>query len=392
MATTSLGANGQAVTPMRIGLNALYLIPGKVGGTEVYARNLLAALARGAASNDELVVYVAREAAGTLGPLPPNVREVACDVAAERRPARLAYEQAWLPRLARRDRLDVLHSLGYTAPLALGCPGVVTLHDLNYHFHPEDWSRAALWANRLLVPAVARRATRVLTISNSSRDAIRDVLGIPVDRIDVVYHGIDGNVAEADDAAVAAVRARLELPAAYLLTVTATHPHKNLAGLLAAYTRLCAARDRPPPPLVIVGIRGRDHAAIERAAREAPTGRIVVTGWIESAELGALYRGARAFVFPSKYEGFGFPALEAMSVGTPVASSTAASLAELVDEAAETFDPDDIAGMAAAIERTLDDDKRRRELIERGDRRAGEFTWARCAQETFAVYRRAVSG
>jgi glycosyltransferase involved in cell wall biosynthesis len=370
---------------MRIGLNALFLIPGKVGGTEVYVRNLVRALGK-AAPREEILLYVAREAAGTFGELPPNVREVACSVRAESRPARIAYEQARLPWLARRDRLDVLHSLGYTAPLALGCAGVVTLHDLNFHFHPEDWARTALWANRLLVPNVARRATRVLTISQSSRDAIRDVLGIPASKIDVVYHGVDGNIAPAGDAVRREVRARFDLGGPFVLSVTASHPHKNLDGLLAGYRRACLAWDAPPP-LVIVGIRGRDHARLE--SYPGP-GRIVVTGWVDDETLSALYREARVFVFPSKYEGFGFPVLEAMSVGVPVASSSATSLPELVGDAALVFDPADAEAIGVAMIRAFDDEATRARLREAGHARAARFTWDRTAAETLAVYGRAV--
>lgn len=368
---------------MLVGLNALFLIPGKVGGTEMYVRKLVHALAK-AAPDDEFLVYIGREAAGTFEALPRNVREVPCAFTAEHRVARIAFEQVQLPWLARRDRLDVLHSLGYTAPLVVGCPSVVTLHDLNYHFHPEDWTRASLWANRALIPLVARRATRVLAISQSSRAAIRDVLRVPDDHIDVVYHGVDGNLPAPEEATLRAVREKLDLRGDYLLTVTASHPHKNLDGLLAAYRLLDA-----PPPLVIVGIRGRDHARVAAAASDS-RGRIIVTGWIEADELAALYHGARAFVFASRYEGFGFPVLEAMSAGVPVASSMATSLAELIDDAAETFDPDRPDAIARAIERVWRDDARRAELMERGRRRASEFRWDRCARETLAVYRRAL--
>lgn len=364
---------------VRIGLNALYLIPGKVGGTEIYARNLVRSLVA-ACPNDEFVLYVAREAAESF-PLAANLREVVCPIHAESRPARLAYEQSVLPYRAKRDGIDVLHSLGYTAPLVAPCPTVVTLHDLNYHFHPEDWTRSALVANRLLIPQVARRATRVLTISESSRTAIRDVLGVPASKIDVVYHGVDGNLAPADTAAIEAVRKRLDLASDYLLTVTASHPHKNLDGLLAAYARLDS-----PPPLVVVGIRGRDHARLESAATRPGAGRVVVTGWLEQAELSALYCDARAFVFASKYEGFGFPVLEAMSVGVPVASSNATSLPELVGDAALLFDPADIDAMASAMHRALTDNTLRTDLVRRGHERARQFRWQQSANETRNVY------
>lgn len=363
---------------MKIGLNALYLIPGKVGGTEVYARRLVEALAP---LGHELVVYVAAEAAGVFR----GVREVVCDVRAENRAARILFEQVRLPRLARG--LDVLHSLGYTAPLRLPCASVVTVHDLNYHFHPEDWTRTGLLANRVLMPRVVRAATRVLTISQASRAALRDVLHVPDAKIDVVYHGVDGNlVARGDDT----VHARLGLTGPYVLTVTASHPHKNLDGLLAAYEQLCTSWETPPP-LVVVGIRGRAHEQLEARAARLTRGRVVVTGWVDDAALAALYRKARVFVFPSKYEGFGFPVLEAMSVGVPVASSTATSLAELVGDAAVTFDPERPAEIAAAIRRAFDDEALRTQLIERGHAQAARFTWERCARETIDVYRRALA-
>lgn len=368
---------------MRIGLNALFVIPGKVGGTEIYVRNLVRALA---ATPHEYVLYLAREATGTFGALPGNVREISCAVKAEFRPARIAYEQTALPLRARQDELHLLHSLGYTAPLVLGCPGVVTLHDLNYHFHPEDWTRVGLHANRVLVPLSARRSTRVLTISESSRTAIRDVLRIPDSRVDVVYHGIDGNLVPADTDARRVVREKYKLDGDYLLSVTASHPHKNLDGLLAGYELACATW-REPPPLVVVGIRGRDHARVEA---HRGRGRVVVTGWVDDIELSALYREARLFVFASKYEGFGFPVLEAMSAGVPVASSNAASLPELVGDAAITFDPLRDDTIAEAMVRGCADEALRERLVAAGRARAAGFTWARCARETVTVYERAV--
>ena len=363
---------------MRIGLNALFLLPGGVGGTEMYVRRLVRALAA-AAPDDEFLLYVNLEAAGTFGELPSNVRELRCDLAATQRPLRIAYEQLRLPWLARRDGVDVLHSLGYTGPLVAHCPTVVTLHDLNYHFHPEDWAPAALWANRVLIPQVAKRSTRVLTISRSSQEAIRDVLGV---ESDVVYHGVDGNIAEASANTRRAVRERFDLRGPYILSVTASHPHKNLAGLLEAYALMT-----DPPPLVIVGIKGRDHARLEAASLR---GRIVVTGWVDDAILAALYREAHAFVFASKYEGFGFPVLEAMSLGVPVASSTATSLPELVGDAAVKFNPSRPQEIASAMQRIVEDEALRSALIDRGRERAKQFTWDRCARETLAVYRRVI--
>ncbi len=375
---------------MRIGLNALYMIPGGVGGTERYARKLIENLARVAPSHD-VIVFSNREAADTWGTLPTNVEVRACSVDARSRPQRIAYEQVRLPLLARSAKLDVLHSLGYTAPLAgsriARCPSVVTLHDLNYHFHPEDWERMGLAANRLLIPRVARAVTRVLTISHASEHAIHEVLGIPSADIDVVYHGVDGNLVALTAAEQAQHLASLELTPGYFLSVTASHPHKNLATLFAAYDRVCR-RWPDAPPLVVVGIPGRDH---ERVKAEAASRRVILTGWVDDAVLSALYRGAGAFVFTSRYEGFGFPVLEAMSVGVPVISSNAASLAELIEGAATSVSPNDADGFATGMLEAVRSQAMRHALIDRGKARAAAFTWAKCARETLEVYERAIA-
>jgi len=373
---------------VRIGLNALYMIPGEVGGTETYARRLVEHL--GAVSPaDQFLLFSNIEAADSWRRLPQNVTVVPCGVRARSRPRRILWEQLQLPGVARRHGVDVLHSLGYTAPLRLGCPSVVTIHDLNYHFHPEDWSRSGLWANRALVPAAARQSDRVLTISESSKEAIREVLEVPDERIDVVYHGVDGNLASIDEATRARELAALGLEGEYLLSVSASHPHKNLDGLLAAYQRFCAETGRSTP-LVIVGVPGRDHARITAAAQASGRGRVLLTGWVEEAALAALYQGAAVFVFASRYEGFGFPVLEAMSAGVPVVSSDATSLAELVTDAALSCGPDDVAAMATAIARLLDDPTLRADLVAKGRARAAQFTWQRAAEQTLAVYRRAL--
>jgi glycosyltransferase involved in cell wall biosynthesis len=371
---------------MRVGINALYLIPGAVGGTESYLRNLIRVLQE-IDAEDEFVVFSNVESAGSFELHAPNFREVRCAVKAVGRPQRILWEQLLLPLQARQ--LDVLHSPGYTAPLMMRPRSVVTIHDLNYHYFPEDWSRAALLANQLLIPRVARAATRVITDSHSSQQAIADILNVPGERIDVVHLGVDGNLAPPADESD--VRSRYGIEGRFLLSVTASHPHKNLDGLLRAYALAC--RDWPsPPPLVIVGIKGQYQAELEAtlAERKGP-GRVILTGWIDPPILSGLYRAAHLFVFPSKYEGFGFPPLEAMISGVPVVSSHATSLAEIVGDAGLTFDPADENAMASAIRRAWDDEPLRRDLVARGRARAASFTWRRAAEMTLASYRRSLS-
>lgn len=373
---------------MRIGINALYLIPGKVGGTESYLRNLLRHFQQ-CDSENEYLVYTNRENAGSFELTQPNFREVPCAIRASSRPARILWEQIMLPRYARRDRIDVLHSPGYTAPLGLGCPSVVTIHDLNYHFFPQDWGRAARWAHRLLIPRVARRATMILTVSHASKESLASVLGVTGSKIAVVHSGVDDNLVPVSEAVRLGTRQKHGLAGEYFLSVVASHPHKNLDGLLLAYDQLSAGWPELPP-LVIAGLSGRHHQHIERlvSSRRQP-GRIVLTGWVPASELSALYREAALFVFPSLYEGFGFPVLEAMSVGVPVVSSNATSLPKLVGDAGVLVDAADPPAMATAIRHLWRDAELRREMARRGIARAACFTWRRAATETLAVYRRA---
>jgi glycosyltransferase involved in cell wall biosynthesis len=371
---------------VRIGINALFLIPGKVGGSETYLRSLVRALeAHDAAREHDFVLYVNREAAGTFEL--ERVREVRCPLDGENRVARLAYEQAVLPLQAARDRIELLHSPGYTGPLVLPCASIVSILDLNYHFHPEDWSTAGLWANRVLIPSVARRATRILTISESSRRAIIDVLGVPAAKISVSLLGADNNLVA--PAPAAATLAKFELDRPYIFTVTASHPHKNVDGLFRAYELAC--RDWPdPPPLVVVGIRGRHQERLEAIVRSwSGGGRIVFPGWVDAPTLAALYASARVFAFASKYEGFGIPVLEAMTTGVPVVSSNRTSLPEVCGDAALLVDPDDLQAFADALRRAWTDEPLRAAHIARGYQRAGELTWRRTAEATLAAYTRA---
>ena len=371
---------------MKIGINALFLIPGKVGGSETYLRSLIRAL-QALPGPHNFIVYSNRENAGTFELHDPRFREVRCPIAATNRIARMAYEQLAMPIHALRDQLDVLHSPGYTAPLMVPCVNVVSILDLNYHFHPEDWTRGALLANRALIPAVAKAATHIITISECSRQALHDVLHVPNDKITVTLLGADGNLVA--PAAHDVLVEKFGLAGPYILTVTASHPHKNVDGLFRAYEAAC--RDwREPPPLVVVGIRGRHQERLEETVRTwSGGGRIVFPGWVDAPTLAALYKHARVFAFASKYEGFGIPVLEAMTVDVPVVSSNRASLPEVCGDAATLVDPDDIAGFARAIRTLCADEAARREHVARGRAQVAKFTWLRTAEGTLAAYTRA---
>jgi glycosyltransferase involved in cell wall biosynthesis len=358
---------------VRIGLNLLYLVPGAVGGTEIYARHLVTALAR-LRPDDELVVFAAEEAAPTLR-FPAEVEVRRLPVKARAKPLRIAAEMALLPGAAARARVDLLHSVGTTSPLVAGRPSVVTIHDLIYEHFPATFPPAARLGLKALVGPGARRATRVHAISEFTKRDVVERLGVPAERVDVVLNGYGISPAGAVTSP-SKLRERFGLgDGRVVLCVSAALEHKNLTRLIEAMRGVDAR-------LVVAGHGGRERFADDEG--------VTFTGWVDEADLEGLYRLAACAVYPSLFEGFGMPALEAMARGVPLACSNATSLPEVAGDAAELFDPRDTRAMAQAIRRVLNDRDRAAELVARGRRRVDAFSWERCASGLWRVYERAL--
>lgn len=357
---------------MRIGVNALYLIPGGVGGTEIYLRHLLDALAAVDRDN-QYVLYTNRETGFGLGPSAPNflVREM--PVRAANRPARILFEQFRLP--LRRDRIDVLLNPGFTMPLAAPCPSVTVFHDLQHLRHPEHFRWLDLPAWKLLLGAAARRSARLIAVSHATAADLKLFYG---KEAAVVHHGVDPRFLEME---------RRD-PEPFLLCVSTLHPHKNLARLMEAFARFHAKR--PEFRLVLPGMRGFFTEQLEAKITALGLGNSVeLKGWIPREELMRLYERAWAFVYPSTFEGFGMPVLEAMAAGLPVACSAIPPLREVAGDAALLFPPGETDAIVQALERIAGDATLRAKLAAEGRERAREFTWERSARETLAVLRSA---
>lgn len=363
---------------MRVVLDALHVVPGATGGTEVYARALAASLA----PLVDLVVVTAREGADDGWPVPPLV----LPVRARSRTALVAAQQALLPRAAARAGADVLHSLANTAPLTGSVPRVVTVHDLHHRTHPEAHGRTAAAVLRRLVPAGARRAARVVAVSPATRDELLALLHLPADRVDVVEHGPGRPQGPATDPAD--VRRRLGLGAVPLLVAPGVRRgHKNAEGLLAALARLPTATR---PLLVVPGYPTPQDAAVEATA--AALGVAVrLTPWLPDADLEGLLRAATAVVLPSRAEGFGLPVVEALARGVPVVATDLPVLRHLAGDAALLVDTADPAALADALRRVLTDEPLRARLAAAGPARVAGLSWERAARETVEVYRRATS-
>jgi glycosyltransferase involved in cell wall biosynthesis len=375
-----------------IALNLIFLVPGETGGMEVAARELIPALLAAAPADMRFTAFVNRElsadraAAAQLRELLP-VETV--PVHARKRVQWVLGEQTLLPRLARRANVDLVHSLASTAPLWGGFRRVVTVHDLIYARFPDAHAGLRDKAMRVLVPAAARRSDRVIADSQSTREDLIELLGLPAERIDVVPLGL-GAVRRAEPLAEGELRECLRLSGRrVVLSLSAKRPHKNLLALIDALARV-AATERPA--LVLAGYPTEHEARLrERAHARSLDDDVRFAGWLSDAEVEGLWAIADAFVFPSLYEGFGLPVLEAMARGVPVACSNASSLPEVAGDAALLFDPHDEAAIAAALTRLLQDRALADRLRAAGRERVREFTWERTARATIDSYSRALA-
>lgn len=354
----------------RIGVNALYLIPGGVGGTEIYLRELLAALARTDSAN-EYFVFTNRETGRDLVPERGNFHWRPQAVTAASRPMRILWEQTMLPLDASRCKIDVMLNPGFTAPVLASCANVTVFHDLQHKRHPEyfRWFDLPFW--QLFLWASIHRAKRIIAVTEATRADLLRFYRIAAQRIHVVHHGVD-------PALLNLARNRLE---PFVLCVSTLHPHKNIDRLIRAY-----AREKREYKLVLAGMRGFHADAIDRLIDELGVrDRVTLTGWISRAQLFDLYDRAWACVYPSTFEGFGMPALEAMAAGAPLLCADIPPLREVAADTALYFDPLDTEALAQGLERIVGDKTLRATLASAGRERARTFTWERTARETLAV-------
>jgi glycosyltransferase involved in cell wall biosynthesis len=375
------------VTSPHVGLDLLYLDPGATGGMETYARALVPLLPA-AFPEARFTVFTGRELAEEwrTEPWAGDLRMVALPVSSSTRIVRTAAQQTVVAGAALRAGVDLLHSLGNLGPLAGPPRRVVTMHDLIYLRHPETTSGLLARGLAQLAPLVARRATRIVTVSQATADDLTELLSIAPAKIDVVPSG-PGLAPTATPTPEAELRATLGLGAGPLvLSVSARRPHKNLARLIEAIGRL------PEAQLVLPGYpTAFDDDLREVARRAGAAERVHLCDWVDDAQLEGLYRAATCLAFPSLAEGFGLPVLEAMARGLPVTCSSVSALPEVAGDAALLFDPYNIEAIAGAVGTLLHDDALRSRLVARGREQAARFTWERTAAGTAASYRRALS-
>lgn len=385
--------------PLHIGIDA-HSIGARQGGNETYIRNLIIGLSRLDRKNRYTIYLASRQVAAewkerfadeapnfTVRILPPPTPIV-------RAPVALAFE-------LRRRPVDLLH-VQYTAPPFCPVPVVATIHDLAFEHYPETFTRRGSWQLRLTVRRTARRAARILTVSEFSRQDLLRTYDLSPEKVIVTWNGVEPRFNPTPESEIsprtmeridesARIGARYGLRSGYLLALGSLQPRKNLPRLIRAYAGLRRHRPELNPQLVIAGrelwLTSEIFRELAAEIGDAPWRRdIVFTGYVPDTDLPALYRGASVLVYPSIFEGFGLPPIEAMACATPVVTSPAGSLAEICGDAARYIDPLDVDSIERGILDLLTDTAERQRLIDTGMERARQFDWHETAARTLAVY------
>ena len=370
---------------MHIAIDA-HSVGSQLAGNETYAVNLIEALAKVDQSN-QYTLYVTRQSAiDRFANRWPNfkLKRTVPHTPLVRIPVTLSAE-------LRRNPVDVLH-VQYTAPPLAPCPVVATIHDLSFEHLPETFNRRSRAQLRLTVRRTARKAAQILTLSEFSRQDIVDTYSIAPDRVSVTPAAAASDFKPIEDETeLRKIREAYGIERDYILSVSSIQPRKNLIRLIEAYSCLRGLRPEGKlPQLVLVGKRGwLDNETFRAAQRHSANNDIAFTGYVAERDLPALYSGATCFIYPSFFEGFGLPVLEAMQCGVPVIAGNRTSIPEVVGEAGLLFDPFDTNSLVQALTRMLDNPEYRAALRIQGLERAREFDWKQTAQLTLKAYQRA---
>jgi glycosyltransferase involved in cell wall biosynthesis len=353
-----------------------HMLGARETGNETYVRGLL----QGLEAIGQRVAVAVRSADVDVGAHTPML------LPRHSNAARLLVD---LRAAAQRCRADVVHST-YAAPLRVHCARVVTVHDLSFLVHPEWFTRRDLAVLNAGVRFSVHHAERVIVPSHHARNELMSLLHVPARRVVVTPEAADTRFHAPDDAASTSLRHRHGLSRPFVLSLGNQQPRKNLARLLRAWRLLLRGELNAGCCLVIAGGHHGRRDDLGALIDELGLGKHVeILGYVTDGDVPGLYRAAEAFVFPSLYEGFGLPLLEAMACGTPVACSNVTSLPEVAGDAAVFFDPLDPAGIAAALATILNDHEMRAALQRRGLRRAALFDWQDCARTTLGAYEEA---
>lgn len=377
----------QDYSPFHVGMNALLLSSQessyRSAGIHYYISGLLPALMQLDKSFRYSVFTSDSKPA-----LPENARVLRTGKNKVRPLQRILWEQFAQPRLLGKLKLDLLHSLAFVSPLLSHIPSIVTVYDLSFLHFPERFKTANRNYLRLFTRLSCQRARRVVAISENTRRDIVEQYQIPAERVDVVYPGLDERFKPLSPEAIAEFRARKGLPERYIFYLGTIEPRKNLNTLIRAYARLLPGNVK----LVCAGGRGWMAEDVFQTVQELRLQRnVLFPGYVSREELPLWYNAAEVFVYPSSYEGFGLPVLEAMACGVPSITTHSSSLPEVAGDAAYLLPPEDPTALADALSRLLESPAERTRLQARGPQQAEKFRWENSAREMLASYQRALN-
>ena len=367
----------------KVGINLLWMVPGVVGGSETYLARLISGLAERSTKFD-YTIFALPQFAEAHPELAKTFKMAYAPVSGQWKSFRVAGENSWLLAQCRIRHIDLVHHAGGTVPLIRTPRPLLTIHDLQYLDYPEYLTRTKLAYLRRMVPRSAEAARLILTPSEYTRRTVIERLNIDPSIVIVVPHGISPGGKEQTEN----VRSKYELHEPFFVYPAITYPHKNHLVLIDAFARLL--RVHPEVKLVLTGAKGSMETRIAKEVKELGIDKSVKRlGYVPMADLDALYHEAVALTFPSRFEGFGAPVLEAMRSRCPVVAADATALPEVVRDAGRLVSPDNAEDWCHAMSDMLEDEEMRASLAKAGFERAHGFTWDRSADILEDAYTRA---
>lgn len=367
---------------MNIGVNILYIIPDKIGGTETYARNIIPALSKKLRRGDKLILFAGYETAPTF-PTTHNIEIITLPVRSANRLARILAEQFLLPLYCVYYKVNIMYSLGYSAPFLHHCPSVVTIHDVNWYYHPEDFSPVNRLIWEYLTRLSAITSDHIVTDSKYSANSIVNILRVPLQKVTPILHGVPAPIKLSKKEATENL-AKLKIKKPFILTVVAGYPHKNLSTLLKVFAII--APKYKSLLLVVCGLGGKaDISNLKLMKNLGLHARVKILGYVDRKVLASLYLNTEVFIFPSAYEGFGYPPIESMSYGAPVVSANSSSLPEVVGNGGYLVDTYAVEQYVKSIETILTNKHLRNELVRQGKERIRKLNWEKSASDILLI-------
>ncbi len=371
-----------------IGINSLFLIPGKVGGTEVFFRNQILELSKLDKKNNYLI-YTNIENENTFGKLSKNFQIYSTNVKASNRLYRIFYEQIVLPILLYKHNVTLLHSPGYTTPIFTHCKKITTIFDLNYHFHPEDFNMFQRLVHSILIPLGAHFSDKIVVHSFKAKEEMHNVLKVPNKKIEVIYGGVPEDFKKPisiKESKEFVKKYSIEQP--FILANATIHKHKNLDNLIRSFAILIKNKKFNKYNLVLIGIHGSAYERIDKLINDLDIkNKVIFTNkWIDHKYIKYFNRLADVFVMPSYYEGFGLPTAEAMACGTPLVVSKYSCNLEIAGNGGLVVDSKKPDVMADGILKILTNKRMRDKLVKAGKERSIIFSWKDMSRKIYNLY------